>query len=282
MADTKAVLRYKERRQARLDARLRSRTDAGNGGGDDESSGNGPANANNKNNRPKKSGGHGNTKLPFGLCRQHGIDIGKDWTPRDAWDALAGLGITPGAEFDKLREGRTAAGGATSFKGIGGWNWSNLSSQILKDGRCELRGDIDYKDEWHKEPQHRTGAVYHNFTNKKEMFAFLKEKGFRKFKDPETGETVDLQKEDIPRTVAKIKHTRYKDLVLGTRTHRSGDLYERRGFSITGTDFSGKRTTLKYFYTIEEAKKYAGEIGCRPEDLRLSRDVKGYATPSIG
>ncbi len=31
---------------------------------------------------------NGNTRLPFGLCGRYGIPIGKDWTPRDAWEAL--------------------------------------------------------------------------------------------------------------------------------------------------------------------------------------------------
>lgn len=38
---------------------------------------------------------HGNLGLPFGLCKKYGIAIGKDWTPRDAWAALAGKGIYP-------------------------------------------------------------------------------------------------------------------------------------------------------------------------------------------
>lgn len=54
---------------------------------------------------------NGNTRLPFGLCGRYGIPIGKDWTPRDAWEALRKkTGITPEQAYqmmstDELREG---------------------------------------------------------------------------------------------------------------------------------------------------------------------------------
>lgn len=32
-------------------------------------------------------------RLPFALCKQHGIEIQDWWTPKDAWDALKGAGI---------------------------------------------------------------------------------------------------------------------------------------------------------------------------------------------
>ena len=38
---------------------------------------------------------HGNTRLPFGLCERYGIRLSRDATPRDAWNALKGVGITP-------------------------------------------------------------------------------------------------------------------------------------------------------------------------------------------
>ena len=39
---------------------------------------------------------HGNTSLPFGLCKRYGIPLPKDATPRQAWDALKEKhGITP-------------------------------------------------------------------------------------------------------------------------------------------------------------------------------------------
>ena len=38
---------------------------------------------------------HGNTGLPFGLCKKYGISLPQNATPRQAWDALKGIGIYP-------------------------------------------------------------------------------------------------------------------------------------------------------------------------------------------
>lgn len=47
----------------------------------------------------------GNTGLPFGLCEKYGIQPGKDWTPRDAWDALdKKLGMKPDDFYAQLKE----------------------------------------------------------------------------------------------------------------------------------------------------------------------------------
>ena len=39
------------------------------------------------------SEGKARTRLPFGLCKAHGIQIQDWWTPKDAWDALRNRGI---------------------------------------------------------------------------------------------------------------------------------------------------------------------------------------------
>lgn len=38
---------------------------------------------------------HGNTGLPFGLCKKYGISLPQSATPRQAWDALKGIGVYP-------------------------------------------------------------------------------------------------------------------------------------------------------------------------------------------
>ena len=89
-----AVRRYRERRNNRLEAKaveeyfarrdaLLVRMDD-----DDEESGN----------------GHGNTRIPFGLCQREGINIGKDWTPKDAWSALEGKGYSATEAYKELKE----------------------------------------------------------------------------------------------------------------------------------------------------------------------------------
>ena len=94
--DAKAVERYRNRRDARLYVRMDDEEEEPNnkkGGG----SGGG---------RKGGGGGRGNTRLPFGLCQRFGIQIGKDWGPSEAWDALAEKGITPKGAFDRLKRGK--------------------------------------------------------------------------------------------------------------------------------------------------------------------------------
>lgn len=46
----------------------------------------------------------GNTGLPFGLCKKYGIKTDKDWTPRDAWEALdEKLGMKPKDFYEQLK-----------------------------------------------------------------------------------------------------------------------------------------------------------------------------------
>lgn len=51
-----------------------------------------------------KGGKGGNTGLPFGLCKKYGIELPEGATPRDAWEALSGLGITPESAYKALKE----------------------------------------------------------------------------------------------------------------------------------------------------------------------------------
>lgn len=50
-----------------------------------------------------KAHGGGNTGLPFGLCKKYGISLPKDAQPRDAWNALKGIGITPESAYKALK-----------------------------------------------------------------------------------------------------------------------------------------------------------------------------------
>lgn len=272
IVDTVAISEYRKRRQARLNARLHHREDAEPAAEEN----NGP------NNPPPASGGsggHGNTRLPFGLCKRYGIDIDSSWRPRDAWDALAEKGVSPSGEYRKLGEKRQQQKSGT-VRSSSGTVYSNLKARKASNGEYELLGDFEYEPVKGVTKRY-TGAKYSSFLTKEEMYSCLRENGVRRFQDPDTGEIVNPQKMDLPRTVAKVGERRYTDIVLGTRTHRGGDLYARRGFSITGKDFAGHRTVLKWFSTVEEAKRYSEKIGCKPEDLRISKDVKGYASPTI-
>ena len=80
----KAIADYRRRRIQRLRARF-----------DDD---------NDENNAPAPAGGHGNTKLPFGLCRREGIKVDPNWTPKDAWNALEGKGYSAKEAYKELKE----------------------------------------------------------------------------------------------------------------------------------------------------------------------------------
>lgn len=92
-----AVRKYRENRIARLEKRL------GNYHGPARFDADGDDDANNVSNSGD-NGFHGNTRIPFGLCQREGIQIGKDWTPKDAWDALAGKGYTAGDVYTELKK----------------------------------------------------------------------------------------------------------------------------------------------------------------------------------
>ena len=80
-----AVQRFRERRYNRLVARMDADDDEKNG---------------NKN----SGGGHGNTRIPFGLCEREGIKVGDNWTPKDAWKALEGKGYSPDGVYKELQK----------------------------------------------------------------------------------------------------------------------------------------------------------------------------------
>ncbi len=58
----------------------------------------------------EQKGGHGNTRLPFGLCKKFGIDLPEGAKPHDAWEALKGKGITPDEAYTELKETGSAEG----------------------------------------------------------------------------------------------------------------------------------------------------------------------------
>lgn len=96
--NARAIADYKRRRIQRL----RARFDAD--GDDDSPNAGGNANKNNNGGRRAAKGGHGNTKIPFGLCEREGIKVDPKWTPRDAWEALEGKGYNAGESYAELRK----------------------------------------------------------------------------------------------------------------------------------------------------------------------------------
>lgn len=94
MTDTKAIAAYKKRRIQRL----RARFDA-----DEDENGN-----------SSSRGGHGNTKIPFGLCQREGIKVDPNWTPKDAWNALEGKGYSASETYKSLKATGKVSGGTSA------------------------------------------------------------------------------------------------------------------------------------------------------------------------
>ena len=89
-SDRQAIEKYRRRRIQRLRVRFDDdEENAGNNGG--------------------RRGGHGNTRIPFGLCQREGIQVDPKWTPKDAWNALEGKGYSAGETYAQLKKtGSTA------------------------------------------------------------------------------------------------------------------------------------------------------------------------------
>ena len=256
-----AVKKFRERRDGRLAARGVRKDDV----------------EENTNNRPGEgsSGGHGNTKLPFGLCKKYGIEYGEDWSPRDAWDALANKGVTPGDEYARL------SGKGTTLKTKSGTEYRDLRVEKSDRGLYRLSGEYDKKPTmWTDYKPKAERSQITTFLNHDEMVSYLKSKGITRFKDPDTGENINPQKMDAPKIVATVdeglaSERRYKDLALGMVILKSGP-FSGPGYTITGKNFRGNRDRLKTFGTEEEARKYAKSIGCAEEDLRETPDFKKW------
>ena len=252
------VERYKIRRSRRIAARKRM---------DDEEEGN---NANNGGGKVN----HGNTKLPYGLCRRHGIEIQKGWQPRDAWNALADKGITPQGEFSKRGAKQTTL--KTKLA-----TYKNTKVEKYGD-KYVIRGDMQPTGKSGYGSKEEKNVSIASYTNKKEMFARLKEHGISSVKDPDTGETVNPMKMELPKVVAQKGDRRYTDLVLGIRANKYGKPYDRKGFTLFAKDFDGKKVSMGVFDSPKEAVDYAsGDLKCKKEDLRETRDYKQVVRPMI-
>ena len=117
-----SVKEYRKRRAERLAARMDAE-------GDEEST---PA-------QKKGGGGHGNTKLPFGLCQREGIEVKPGWTPQDAWKALEGKGYSAGEAYKELKEtgkvskkGNSASAETGTKTGSGKKDYSSMGFDDLK------------------------------------------------------------------------------------------------------------------------------------------------------
>lgn len=261
------IIAFAQRRAARLDARG-YRADAE---GDDQD------NNQNEGGGGSSDGAHGNTRLPFGLCMRFGIDIDPSWGPREAWDALAGKGITPAGAYERLKKGEDPGTPDTpeppkepvrkiADKDYGGAEYGSLRGRKRDWGRgyepWMLYGD---KIDGTGDGSYAPSRMSESFWTKTDMFRYLKERGVEEFEDPETGELINPKEMELPKAVFKRGVTGYTAVTIGLRDGR---------YTVVGTDMDGKKKTIKDYGSLKEAKEYLEAYGVKEEDIKLSPALK--------
>lgn len=300
-----AIEDYRARREARLSAKRAERIDAFRGRREKRLIARGilpveyrsdAPEEEQENNNEENSGGHGNTRLPFGLCMRYGIPIEPSWGPSEAWEALKSKGITPEGAFSRLKEGKDPGtpdeGGDPGSEKAGEAEKVEPPKEPVKSVRIKTyAGDVDYDklegkfdtwagrgtDKWilfgeRAEGSYEAGGgrvppsiMSERFHTKMDMFRWLKDKGVEEFPDPETGEIVNPVEMEIPAPVMTRGKTGYTGVSIGFRDGVYG---------VIGTDYDGKKKTLVTFNSLEDAKNWAIANGAKEEDIKISSATK--------
>lgn len=129
----------------------------------------------------------GNIGLPFGLCKKHGITLQEGATPRDAWNALEKIGITPekvykglgvSAPWDDIK-----TNAPSEYKQ---WIYEKFQSggELYKELYKKPNGEIDYDKFWENNKWYYGRSIDKNATHfsNTEKAVFLD--------NPKTGNTV--------------------------------------------------------------------------------------------
>lgn len=310
-ATRKKILEYQRRRDKRLKDRGLVlyknkfdffRTDADGDEDNDNNNGGGES--------------HGNTRLPFGLCKRFGIEIGAGWTPKDAWDALAGKGITPEGAYEKLKKGEDpgTSGGSEEPVAVKPKSKKIKFSTMTGEEEYEVTGAkkrdvIKFTGEapWvlmgSKDGGEPEDVDY--FHSKREMLEYLKRQGVEEFEDPETGEVLNPTEMEFPE-LKKTWHGKGRyaaDYDLSTRYYDwSPTPWQIEGKRIEGSEEPGEHTYSSYyqrFKTKEDMLYWAKENGLEelidpetgeavnPQEVELPErvllyDRVGYKGLSIG
>ena len=274
-----AVNQFKWRRVARM----LSRFDAD---GDEEGQ-------NNKNRQPKGSS-HGNTRLPFGLCIRFGIAIEPDWTPKDAWAALAGKGITAEGAYARLKRGEDPGTPDTPEGAEAPPEEPETPPEPPKEPKrtVTIRGkeygklaasyaSWDKKQPWRLRAETEDETASHweryagvGFRTKQDMLMYLKEQGVEEFADPDTGELLNPAEMEMPEVLMKSSdgYGYYKDLSIGVRDGR---------YTIFGTDLDGKKWKEKDFPTLARAMEWLKGRGIEEDKVKMSPALKKKETSRL-
>lgn len=232
-------------------------------------------------------GGHGNTRLPFGLCQRYGIEIGKDWTPRDAWDALAGKGVTPDEIYRKLSAGEELGPEPaeppkkdpvkTIDGGDGKYYLGRLKASRGWGSRGErpytLSGTVEWYDSVPEEERGYRSSWLGRFHTKTDLYLFLKKRGIEEFADPDTGELVNPSEMELPEPMYTTGEAGYTGLAIGMK----GDMYV-----ITGVDFDGKKKALAERNSLEQCMKWLDGVGVSRDDVKLTPALKKREKERVG
>lgn len=225
-------------------------------------------------------GGHGNTRLPFGLCKKYGIEVGESWTPRDAWDALAGKGITPGEIYKKLKSGEELGPDLPEppkkdpVKTIDSEDGKTFYTDLHVMRGWSSRGSTPYRlvgtPEWYESVPEDDRYGYRSsylgrFATMTDMYLYLKKKGVEEFTDPDTGEIVNPVEMELPHVAYTDGERGYSAITLGMRGER---------YVLTGTDFEGKKKAIDDFSTLDGAKYWLDSRGVSTDDVKMSPALK--------
>ncbi len=200
----------------------------------------------------QEAGGHGNTRLPFGLCQRYGIDLPGGATPHDAWEALAGKGITPEDAYKTLKE----TGSAKEIGQESGQETEQPKEQSQETEQTEQPQEVGQgSEEAMGESDKIEGLSEEELQRFSDEFADIYKKGASKEKSDETCEKAFLSTLDkLPDEAVlcfdgkdgntlmlqkfggryKIADASYSDIYIG-----ANDVLKRYGYGCWDPDFKG-------------------------------------------
>lgn len=263
-----AVRKYRLRRDRRL--RERGIRLDGRRLDDEEENENQNAGNNGGGNTGKSGGGHGNTRLPFGLCKRFGIDVDPSWQPRDAWDALADKGITPQEAYRRLGKGKDPGEGGKTATAKAPKKTVTISTW---DGPKEFDVEVSKLGDYYtlgltaemggRVP--KTERRGYRFNSKEDLLYHLKEQGVEEVEID--GEKINPQTAELPkRLLTRIDPSFAVKEGIG----EVGISNTKGKYVAYGKTFAGKKVKLKEFNTPEEAEKYFTDQGIDKSEIKTS------------
>ena len=217
------------------------------------------------------------------MCQREGIEVSPDWSPSDAWEALAGKGITPSSVYQNLKVGakkiakRSIPKSAKTLDGFDDYRekaiektpLANLSDkdkaameEVLKDlfENCDYRmtrgtksfGDImltGCKSQMETKRAGR-GAAFNERARKATSKVLT---GHQKVGDSEYEKIGYLAPKDDAEDFADKGHPNYGDMVLTFKkgnmkdrtTYTYGDSLDKTGEGLKSAGWAGENPTIE-------------------------------------